>query len=49
MKHTGYPLTLLSKKSQIEIENVNVNPSRAGIITILNKMGAGIKLKKKVK
>ena len=38
-------LTLLSKKSQILIENVNVNPSRTGIINILNKMGADIKLK----
>jgi 5-enolpyruvylshikimate-3-phosphate synthase len=40
-------LTLLSKKSQIIIENVNVNKSRMGIITILNKMGAGIKLRNK--
>ncbi len=40
-------LTLLSKKSQIIIENVNVNKSRIGIITILNKMGAGIKLSNK--
>ncbi len=40
-------LTLLSKKSQIIIENVNVNKSRIGIITILNKMGAGIKLRNK--
>tara|TARA_Y100001970_G_scaffold92764_1_gene116950 strand:+ start:9571 stop:10893 length:1323 start_codon:yes stop_codon:yes gene_type:complete len=37
-------LTLLSKKSQIVIENVNVNKSRTGIISILNKMGAKIKL-----
>ncbi len=40
-------LTLLSKKSKIIIENVNVNKSRTGIITILNKMGADIKLKNK--
>ncbi len=40
-------LTLLSNKSQIIIENVNVNRSRLGIITILNKMGANIKLKNK--
>ena len=40
-------LTLLSKKSQIIIEKVNINPSRIGIIKILNKMGANIKLKKK--
>ena len=40
-------LTLLSKKSQIIIENVNVNKSRIGVIKILNKMGAGIQLKDK--
>ena len=40
-------LTLLSEKSQIIIENVNVNKTRTGIITILNKMGAEIKLKNK--
>ena len=40
-------LTLLSKKSQIIIEDVNVNKSRNGIIQILNKMGAKIKLKNK--
>ena len=40
-------LTLLSKKSEIEIKNVNVNSSRVGIINILNKMGANIKLKGK--
>ncbi len=40
-------LTLLSEKSQMTIKNVNINQSRIGIITILNKMGAGIKLKQK--
>ena len=40
-------LTLLSKKSQLIIENVNINKSRIGIITILNKMGANIKCKNK--
>ncbi len=40
-------LTLLSKKSQLTIENVNINKSRVGIITILNKMGAKIKYKNK--
>ncbi len=40
-------LTLLSKKSEIVIKNVNVNNSRVGIIKILNKMGANIKLKRK--
>ena len=40
-------LTLLSKKSQMIIDNVNVNQSRIGVITILNKMGANIKIKNK--
>ncbi len=40
-------LTLLSKNSKLIIKNVNVNSSRTGIITILNKMGANIKFKKK--
>ncbi len=40
-------LTLLSKNSKLTIKNINVNPSRTGIITILNKMGAAIKLKNK--
>ncbi len=40
-------LTLLSKGSKIIIQNVNVNPTRIGIINILNKMGANIKLKNK--
>jgi len=40
-------LTLLSKKSNLIIKNVNVNPSRTGIITILNKMGAKIIFKNK--
>ena len=40
-------LTLLSKDSKIIIENVNVNPTRIGILNILNKMGANIKLKNK--
>ena len=40
-------LTLLSKKSKIVIKNVNVNESRIGIINILNKMGANIKLERK--
>ena len=38
-------LTLLSHKSKIVIENVNVNRSRLGIVSILNKMGAKIKLR----
>ena len=40
-------LTLLSKKSRLIIKNVNVNPSRIGIIKILNKMGAKIVFKNK--
>ena len=35
-------LTILSKNSKITIRNVNVNPSRIGIITILKKMGVKI-------
>lgn len=37
-------LTLLSKKSNIEIKRVNINKSRLGIINILNKMNAKIKI-----
>jgi len=37
-------LTLLNKKSMITIKNVNLNPTRMGIITILKKMNAKIKL-----
>ncbi len=40
-------LTLLSLKSQLIIKNVNINKSRIGIISILNKMGAKIKLKER--
>ena len=35
-------LTTLSKNSQLLIKNVNINPSRIGIITILKKMGVRI-------
>ena len=38
-------LTLLSKNSQLVLRHINLNPSRLGIIKILNKMGANIKLK----
>ena len=38
-------LTILSKNSEIIIKNVNINPSRIGIITILKKMGAKILFK----
>ena len=37
-------LTILSKDSKLLIKNVNVNPSRIGIINILKKMGASIKI-----
>ena len=36
-------LTVLSKKSQITIKNVNVNPTRIGFITILKKMGIKVR------
>jgi 3-phosphoshikimate 1-carboxyvinyltransferase len=42
-------LTLLQKNSSLTIKGVNINPSRTGIITILNKMGANIILKNKIK
>ena len=37
-------LTLLSKDSELLIKNINLNPSRIGIIKILKKMNAKIKL-----
>ncbi len=36
-------LTILSKNSKLKIKNVNINPSRVGILHILNKMGVNIK------
>ena len=38
-------LTALSKNSELIIKNVNINPSRIGIITILKKMGINITFK----
>jgi len=38
-------LTALSKNSELTIKNVNINPSRTGIITILKKMGVNISFK----
>ncbi len=35
-------LTTLSNNSELKIRNVNINPSRTGIITILKKMGVKI-------
>ena len=40
-------LTLLSKNNYLTIKNVNINPSRMGIIKILNMMGGKIKILKK--
>ncbi|PDH18405.1 MAG: 3-phosphoshikimate 1-carboxyvinyltransferase [Pelagibacterales bacterium MED-G41] len=37
-------LTILSEDSKLLIKNVNINPSRIGIIDILKKMGASIKI-----
>ena len=38
-------LTILTNNSKLLIKNVNINPSRAGVIIILKKMGAKISLK----
>ena len=38
-------LTMLSENSKLLIKNININPSRIGVITILKKMGAKILLK----
>ena len=38
-------LTVLANDSKLLIKNVNINPSRIGVITILKKMGAKISLK----
>ena len=38
-------LTILTDNSELLIKDINVNPSRSGIITILKKMGAKILLK----
>ena len=37
-------LTILSRKSQLIIKNINVNPTRIGLITILKKMGVKISM-----
>ena len=42
-------LTLLSKNSKLILRNININPSRTGIIKILNMMGAKIKFLNKKK
>ena len=38
-------LTILTENSKLLIKNVNINPSRTGVIKILKKMGAKITLK----
>ena len=38
-------LTALANKSKLKIKNVNINPSRIGIIKILKKMGVKINIK----
>ena len=38
-------LTILSDKSKLTIKNVNINPSRIGIVTILKMMGVKIVFK----
>ncbi|MDC3175216.1 3-phosphoshikimate 1-carboxyvinyltransferase [Candidatus Pelagibacter sp.] len=38
-------LTVLSPNSKLTIKNVNINPSRIGVITILRKMGVSIDFK----
>ena len=40
-------LTALTKNSKLIIKNVNINPSRIGVITILKKMGVKIIFKNK--
>ena len=40
-------LTILSKNSKLLIKNVNINPSRIGVIVILKKMGAKITIQNK--
>ena len=42
-------LTALSEKSELTINNVNINPTRTGIITILKMMGIKITIKNKKK
>jgi len=42
-------LTALSNNSKLLIKNVNINPLRVGIITILKKMGVSIKFKNRLK
>ena len=40
-------LAVLNENSKLLIKNVNINPSRSGILAILKKMGVGISFSKK--
>ncbi|MDC3155514.1 3-phosphoshikimate 1-carboxyvinyltransferase [Candidatus Pelagibacter sp.] len=40
-------LAALNENSKLLIKNVNINPSRSGILTILKKMGVGVSFSKK--
>ncbi len=40
-------LTILSENSELTLRNININPSRTGVIEILKKMGAYIKITNK--
>ncbi len=40
-------LTALSKNSKLTIKNVNINPTRTGVISILKRMGVNIKISNK--
>jgi len=40
-------LTALSKKSKLKIKNININPTRTGILKILKMMGINVKLENK--
>ena len=40
-------LTILSKRSELIIKNININPTRTGMLTILKKMGASISFNNK--
>ena len=42
-----YSINNIVPKSKLIIKNVNINPTRIGIITILKKMGVKIKFKNK--
>jgi len=42
-----YAKEIIGENSKLLIKNININPSRVGVITILKKMGAKILLKNK--